>query len=169
MSAPAVTGTERERIRALHARGLTCGQIAAELRRAKSTITRQCRDMGLAFDRSATRIATEAQVADSAARRAATSARFLAKANDLLDQMDQPFTAFNFGGRENTYEEHWFDKPPVEAQRSMIMAAATAFDRHLAQDRHDATGDQGAAAVDQWLLMMTGHGPVIPGQVLGGP
>jgi hypothetical protein len=163
-----VSDAEREQIRALHARGQSCNAIARELGRSPSTVTRQCQAMGLSFDRSALRQATAAVVADSAARRAQTSRRFLEKANEILDQMDGPFMAYNFGGRENTYEEHLFDRPPADALRTLMMTAAAAFDRHIAQDRHDKTGDQGAAAVDQWLLMMTGTGPVIPGQVTGG-
>lgn len=156
MSAPPVTDAERDRIRILHARGLSCGQIAAELGRVKSTITRQCKAMGLSFDREQTKAATEAKVADSAARRAETSRRFLEKANELLDQMDRPHIAYNFGGKDNTYEEHEFEKPPVDALRTLMQAAATAFDKHMAQDKHDAAGEEGGSAVDQWLRMMMG-------------
>ena len=156
MSAPPVTDAERDRIRQLHARGLTCGQIAAELGRSKSAITRQCKAMGLSFDREKTKAATAAVVADSAARRAETSRRFLEKAGELLDQMDQPHTAFNFGGKDNTYEEHKFEKPPVDALKTLMQAAAVAFDKHIAQDKHDAAGEEGGSAVDQWLRMMMG-------------
>ena len=156
MSAPPVTNAEKARIRALHEQGLNCAQIAAETGRSKSTITRQCQAMGLSFDREQTKAATEAKVADSAARRAETSRRFLEKANDLLDMMDQPFVAFNFGGKDNTYEEHEFDRPPVDALKTIVHAAAQAFDKHLAQDRHDSGGEEGGSAVDRWLSAMLG-------------
>jgi hypothetical protein len=142
VSAPPVTDAERVRIRQLHALGLSCAQIAAEISRSKSAVSRQCAAMGLAFDRAQTKAATAAVVADSAALRAQTSRRFLVKANDLLDMMDEPHVAFNFGGKDNTYEEHEFEKPPVDALRSLMQSAAQAFDRHLAQDKHDAKGDQ---------------------------
>lgn len=156
MSAAPVTDAERARIRKLHGQGRSCAQIAAEIGRAKSTITRQCQAMGLPFDRAQTKQATAAKVADNASRRAGTSRRFLEKANALLDQMDQPHVAFNFGGKENSYNEHRFDKPPVDALRTLMQAAAVAFDRHMAQDKHDAAGEEGGSAVDQWLRMMMG-------------
>ena len=154
MSAPPVTDAERDQIRILHARGKSCGQIAAELGRSKSAITRQCKALGLSFDRAQTKAATAAVIADSAARRAETSRRFLEKSNELLDMMDQPHVAFNFGGRNNTYEEHEFEKPPVDALRALMQTAAQAFDKHLAQDRHDSSGEEGGSAVDRWLAAM---------------
>jgi Helix-turn-helix domain len=156
LSAPPVTDAERARIRELHAQGLSCTRIAAEIGRSKSAVTRQCQAMGLAFDRAQTKTATAAKVADNAARRAEISRRFLEKSADLLDQMDQPHTAFNFGGKDNTYEEHEFSKPPVDALKTLVQAAGIAFDRHIAQDRHDAAGEEGGSAVDQWLRMMMG-------------
>ena len=122
-----------------------------------STVTKIAQAEGLenAFDRSQTKKATAAAVADSKAERARTSRRFLDKANALLDQMDQPHTAYAFGGRDNNYNEHEFSKPPVDALRTLITAAAIAFDKHIAQDRHDAEKDDGLASVDEWLAAMT--------------
>ena len=158
MSAPPVTEAERARIRELHGQGLNCSQIAAETGRSKSTITRQCQAMGLSFDRERTKAATAAKVADNAARRAEISRAFLEKSAELLAMMDRPHVAFNFGGKDNTYEEHEFDRPPVDALRTLMQAAAQAFDKHIAQDRHDAVGNEGISAVDQWLKAMLGDG-----------
>lgn len=143
-------------MRQLHDRGMSCAQIAAELGRSRSTVSVQCARMGLLFDRAQTKAATAAVVADSAAVRAQTGRRFLAKANELLDMMDQPHVAFNFGGKDNTYEEHEFDKPPVDALKTLMHAASQAFDKHLAQDKHDNAANEGLAAVDQWLSAMMG-------------
>ena len=107
-----------------------------------------------AFTRADTKKATEAAVADNRAWRAATSRRFLQKCNQLLDQMDEPHMAYNFGGKDNTYEEHEFTRPPVDAQRTLITAAAIAFDKHVAQDRHDAAEAQDLSSVDSWLAAM---------------
>jgi transposase-like protein len=114
---------------------------------------------GISFDRSQTKSATEAAVADLRAIRVATSRRFLAEANLLLDQMHQPHTAYNFGGKDNTYEEHEFPEPPVDAKRTLITSAAIAYDKHLAQERHDADDGSGLAAVDAWLRGMLGEKP----------
>jgi Helix-turn-helix domain len=152
MSAPPVTDAERARIRELHGQGLNCSQIAAELGRGKATVTRHCQEMGLSFDRAKTEAATSAKVADNAARRAEISRRFLEKSAELLDQMGEPHTAFNFGGKDNTYEEHTFERPPVDALKTLMHAAAQAFDKHLAQDKHDSADDQAAAEAAKSVL-----------------
>lgn len=132
-------------------------QIAREHQVSPSSVTKIAQAEGAtdAFDRSQTKKATEAVVADSRALRAATSRRFLEKANELLDEMDQPFTAFAFGGRDNTYAEHAFGKPPVDAKRTLMTTAAIAFDKHIAQDRHDADEAGDLTSVDAWLAAMT--------------
>jgi len=107
------------------------------------------------FDRSKTKSATEASVADARSVRAATSRRFLDETNKLLDQLHQPHVAFNFGGKDNTYEEHEFPEPPVDAKRTLITSAAIAFDKHMAADKHDADDTGDASSVDQWLDSLT--------------
>lgn len=156
MSAPPLTDAERARIRELHAQGMSARGIGHEIGRSQGAVSKNAAAMGLSFDRAQTRTATSAKVADSAARRAGTSRRFLEKANELLDQMDRPHVAYNFGGKDNTYEEHQFDKPPVDALRTLMQAAAQAFDKHLAQDRHDADSGN-LSEVDRWLAAMLGE------------
>lgn len=136
-------------------------QIARDHGVSAGTVTNIARENNEAgaFDRSATKTATAAATADSAAVRAATSRRFLDECNRLLDDLHKPFTAYSFGGRDNTYAEHGFTEPPVDAKRTMITAAAIAYDKHLAQERHDATGAEGASDVDRWLVMMMGSSP----------
>jgi transposase-like protein len=133
-------------------------KIALEHDVSAGTVTNVAKEAGLttAFDRSNVKKATAAAVADSKAVRAATSRRFLDKANELLDQMDQPHTAFAFGGRDNVYAEHEFAKPPVDALRTLMTTAAIAFDKHIAQDRHDTDdGSADLANVDAWLDSLT--------------
>jgi hypothetical protein len=121
-----------------------------------ATVRRIANQEGIddAWSRDKTKKATEAAVADARAIRAATSRRFLDETNLLLDQLHQPHTAFNFGGKDNTYEEHEFPEPPVDAKRTLITAAAIAYDKHLAQERHDAVENQDMSSVDSWLEAM---------------
>lgn len=121
-----------------------------------ATVSRIADDEGLtgAWDRTATKNATEALRLDNAALRARTSRRFLEKANELLDQMDQPHIAFNFGGKDNTYVEHPMDRPPVADLRNLMVTAATAFDKHLKAELFDGQ-HEGLAAVDAWLRGIT--------------
>ncbi|MBF8193269.1 helix-turn-helix domain-containing protein [Nonomuraea sp. K274] len=130
-------------------------QIARDHNVSVGTVTNIAKRAGLttAFDRSATKNATEAAKADNAALRAATSRRLLVKANELLDQMDQPHLAFNFGGKDNTYNEKQLPKPPVSDLRNLMTAAAVAVDKHLVIEKHDNSGES-HAAVDAWLTEM---------------
>jgi hypothetical protein len=96
-----------------------------------------------AFDRSSTKRATEAKIADDMVKRQRVSRAFLDRAEQLLGELDRPYLVFNFGGKDNTYNEHQLEKPPVEVIRNLITSAAVAFDKHLAQDRHDSErGDE---------------------------
>lgn len=120
-----------------------------------STVTKVAQEVGHEFDRAATKHATQAAVVDNKARRAEISRKFLEKADKLLDQMDQPHLVFNFGGKDNDYNERTLDKPPTADLRNLMTSAAIAFDKHMAADRHD-NDDQGLAAVDAWLRTMLG-------------
>lgn len=101
-----------------------------------------------AFSRDRTKRATAARVADQRAQRAVTSQRFLDEANRLLDELHEPHMVFNIGGRDNVYTEHLLPEPPTADKRNLIVSAATAFDKHLKADLHDAeTGAAGARSV----------------------
>jgi transposase-like protein len=123
-------------------------------------------DSADAFERSRTENATIARRADCAALRAATSQRFLDEANHLLDELHRPHIAFNFGGKDNTYAEHELRAPPPAEKRNLIVAAATAFDKHLAAERHDGKGD-GDAVRARSLLSELGHALGMAAEQLG--
>jgi transposase-like protein len=126
-----------------------CRAIARDHDVDPATVSKIAKDAGIAdaFQRGQTENATIARQADNAALRASTSRRFLDEANKLLDDLHQPCTVFNFGGKDNTYEEHELPEPPSAEKRNLIVAAATAFDKHLAADRHDGnTGGDVTAA-----------------------
>jgi transposase-like protein len=156
MPAPLAPGLRAAILASLRA-GQTRNKAAREHGVSFSTVTKIAAAEGISFDRSQTKSATDAAVADMRAIRAATSRRFLAEANLLLDQMHQPHVSFNFGGKDNTYEEHEFGEPPVDAKRTLITSAAIAYDKHLAQERHDADDGTGLSAVDAWLRGMLGE------------
>jgi transposase-like protein len=133
--------------------GKSRNETAREHEVSASTVSRIAAANARSFDRSKTKNATEAARVDNAALRASTSRRFLEKANDLLDQMEQPHVAFNFGGKDNTYNEKQLDKPPVSDLRNLMTAAAVAVDKHLVIEKHDNSGET-HAAVDAWLSQM---------------
>lgn len=126
--------TDDERARILQAvkAGKGRNEIAREHNRSPSSISKIAHAAGLNFDRSKTEVATKAKQADNRARRAELAPRFLDKAEEALDQiagalarMSGPTLVYNFGGRDNTYEEHVLDSPPTEVLRA---AAATVRD-----------------------------------------
>lgn len=138
-----ISDSKRQTIAADIRAGKARNQIARDHGVSAGTVTNIAREFVIedAFDRSATKRATEAAEADDRAWRVSTSRRFLTVANDLLDQLKQPHIVFNIGGKDNVYTEHQLDAPPTADIRNLVVSAATAFDKHLAQDRHDVGGD----------------------------
>lgn len=126
-------------------------QVARDHDVSAGTVTNIARESGLteAFDRSATKNATAALVADNKALRAITSRRMLVKANELLDQMDQPHIVFNIGGKDNVYTEHLMDRPPTTDLRNLMTSAAVAIDKHAVLEKLDS--DSGADAARSML------------------
>ena len=105
--------------------------------------------------RARTKNATKATVADNAARRAALASRMLTEAEHALDAIYEPCMVFNFGGKDNSYNERQIARPTIADQRNLMIIAATAVDKHKVLDQYDSDA-AGAAAVDVWLKMMTG-------------
>ncbi len=120
-------------------------QIARDHGVSAGTVSNVAAQADVTFDRSKTKSATAAAVADSRARREAIRARLLDKADTLLDLMDRPYKVFAFAGRDGDYREHERDRPPPSELRNLMVSAATALDKHMALDRHDSS-DPGEVA-----------------------
>lgn len=145
----AVTAAERDRIRQLHAQGLSCNAIATEIGRGSSTVSRLAKDMGLAFDRRATQAATVAKVADARARRAQLMTDFLDDAQRLRHQLWAPHEYIDHGGKEFT-EARWTQNEPTAADKLRLMqAATTAVNASLRLDQRDGDG-----SVDQAVSLL---------------
>ena len=56
----------------------------------------------------------------------------------MREQLWAPATVFNFGGKDNTYEERVLDKPPFGDQLKIIQATGVAIDRSLKLADHDS-------------------------------
>lgn len=155
MSRGLVTDEERARVRELHAQGMSRNKIADEIGRPWSTVTRICQELGLSFDRSQTRQAVEAHKVDLAALRADLAHELLVKARGFLQAMDRPFMAFNFGGKDNTYEEHELSGPPPDAIRNLMTSTGIALQRSLELSKFDSDPNEGLSAVDEWISAVT--------------
>lgn len=136
------------------------GQIAREHNVSTTTVSKVAKDAGIEqpFSREQTKNATAAAVADNASERARLARRFLEEAHRALDAMHAETVIWNFGGKDNTYNERTVSEPPTGDKRNLMVIAATAADKHVVLDKHDAdTGN--LAAVDEWIVFMKGKAP----------
>ena len=108
--------------------------------------------------RAKTENATVVAALTNAQRRERLAARFLDVAERALDRMESPALIFNFGGKDNTYNEREVERPPTADQRNLMIIAGTAFDKHALAERFDSAGAAGQQA-DLLLRLLTGQGP----------
>lgn len=148
---PRIPDDQRAAIAADIRAGMARNDIARKHGVSGSTVSAIAKENGStdAFDRSHTKNATEAARADNARSRSELAARFLTEAHRALDDLTGEFTAYSFGGKDNTYAEHVFPKPPPAERRNLMVIAATAADKHMAIDKHDS--DNGAASARSLL------------------
>lgn len=140
---PAVPENERARILDdIRAGQLSRNAIARKHKRSVSTVTNIAKAAGNAdaFDRSHTENATRARRTDLAAARSELAERWMRVANDVLDQLGQPYTVWAFAGKDGVWRERTLPRPPAPELRNLIVSAATATDKHLVLDKHN-TGD----------------------------
>lgn len=144
-----VTDDDRRQVAALHAQGKTRNDIARELGRSGRTVTRLAGELGLSFERAgATAAATAAKKADGAARRARLQVDALEAAQKLLGQMFAPTKVFNFGGKDNTYEEAQHSEPPFRDKRDIATALQALANTALKLAEYDkATGSESEKSV----------------------
>ncbi|WP_408895928.1 helix-turn-helix domain-containing protein [Nocardioides sp. R1-1] len=139
-----ITEEELDEIRALHAEGKSCRQIAHEIGRSFSSVSRHCRDMGLKFDTSRVAEATEVRVTANRARRAELETRLLDEAANLLDQLHEPHLIFNWS-KENDYAEQELDEPDVAAKATLVRAAGVAIDKAIKLSETDKATAEASA------------------------
>jgi len=140
---------ERQCIIDLLATGRSCRGIARETGHAHDTVGRIARAEGHVFGRTNLARAQEARRAYGAEWRADFAKRLSAKCDDLLSDMSGSYLVFNFGGRDNVYEEHTLDAPPTEAKERLVKSIRLAMQTILDIDHHDR-GDDAMAVVDEW-------------------
>jgi hypothetical protein len=136
-----LTEKERQRIIELCKEGKSCCKIAKEVGRSKDSVSRIAKSIGHKFGQSNADNAHEARKWYCAESRALIAARLEEEANLLLDDLHKPHVAFNFGGKDNDYNDHHFDEPPTEAKftimRSVQAAVRTVSDIVKVDNRGD--------------------------------
>lgn len=131
--------------------GMPRNAIARELQIAPSSVSAIARDEGLTFDRAnQTASATAARAHDLKVRRLELIDELMSKAADHLVAIDQPFLAFSFGGKENSYAEHTLDRPPTGDLLNLHRAASIAL-KDARELIHD-DDDEGVAEAESMLM-----------------
>lgn len=120
----------RDQFRELHAQGYGRNRIARELDIPPVQVSRGAEAMGLTFDRSKIQAATEARLADLAERRSILAEDLLSDAEKLREEIWEPRTYWDWGGKDHDYDERTHDATPGD-KRALMGAAATAVDRSL--------------------------------------
>lgn len=157
-AAKKITDEHRAELARLHAAGMTRNDIAREMGISGATVSKLAADAGLTFDRTAVAAATKARQADLADRRSRLELKNLKVAEQLLDQINQPHLAFNFGGKDNTYTEKQLDRPPVRDVKDLVAAASiatTASLRIAALDTSNGVDEAKSMLVDLFSAMGT--------------
>ncbi|MEU0589982.1 hypothetical protein [Streptomyces ardesiacus] len=119
------------KLRELHALGMGRNEISREMGITNSCVSRTAAYLGLTFDRSKIRAASEARAADLEERRSLIAEQFMAIAEDSLRRIYEKTTVYSFGGKDNEYNEHTFDEAPNADRKALITAAAIAVDKVL--------------------------------------
>lgn len=126
-----VTDEDYRRVRELHALGMGRNAIAREISRAQRTVSVIAQELGLVFDVTMTETATKHRVAQLAEKRAILADALVDDALKLTEQVWQPATIFNFGGKENTYASREVDEPPAIDKKALMTAAGIAVEKSL--------------------------------------
>lgn len=152
-----LTDDERDQIVTLIEAGKGCREIAEATGRSRSTVSGIAKEIGHTFGQSNLTRAHEARSAYSAEKRAELAAKATERAEQMLAKMEGAYLVFNFGGKDNDYNEHTLSEPPTEAQRAMAQTFRDLMRTVLDIDRHDNRADDQLSAVDDWLRSMIGE------------
>jgi hypothetical protein len=125
----AISDDQRAEVIRLFDEGLSRNEIARRTGVSQGSVTSICAAADRRFDRAATKDAQAARVVDLAAARIDLAVRLKDAANAMLDMIDQPFTVYAFGGRDNTFNSAELDSAPVDARRTIVTSAAIVFDK----------------------------------------
>lgn len=126
---PRITATQRTEVLRLHTEGHSRNEIARRTGISTGSVTNICRAHDRAFDRSETKQANAARQTDLAAARIRLAGKMLHRSEEMLDALDAPYLVYNFGGKDNTYEEHTLAAAPVEVRRNAVVTAGITFDK----------------------------------------
>ncbi|WP_454168142.1 hypothetical protein [Microbacterium lacticum] len=150
---PAITPQIRKKVLALFDAGRHRNDIARELGISGPTVTRICRAEGRQFDRAAEALELRAEQVDLEKLRERVAKKMLIVADDTLNDLEAPHLVYNFGGRDNTYQEHLLDEAPLDAKLNAMRTASLAFDKATRIVEKSDTGlDQAVGVLDSLAI-----------------
>lgn len=157
--------TKAEKAAILHDLRKTFGTIEGTYRAvagrhgcSPNTVARIARDNELTSESGRAKVqnATKARQAQMAEQRARISEMLLNEAERALQNMHEPHLVFNFGGKDNSYNEKTLPSPPTGDQRNLATIAAIMLDKHKMLDTYDDAAKL-MNSVDSWLTAMAGE------------
>jgi hypothetical protein len=156
---------DEETLRQLHADGVSRNEIARQMEWSVGTITNHAQRLGLDFDRSSTRAATEARQIDLTDRRQRLQGQLLGLAERAIERTQSEYvvTAFDHLG---VPVHELMAEPPARETKDLTAAATSAlarFDQRAKEDAGDVGREQAAG-----LLQGLSDAMAIAARELGG-
>ena len=137
------TTDEDNLLRELVAAGVSQADIGRRLDRSPGSVAGRKARLGIQSERGPVVAATQARVIDAKARRTALEVGLLEDAEKLRQQIWQPHTYFDWGGKDHTFDTHETTEPTPTDKLKLMQAAGAAIDRSIKIASHDT--DTGVA------------------------
>ncbi|MBZ6260687.1 hypothetical protein KVH22_34810 [Streptomyces olivaceus] len=131
---------DEERLRQLHADGVSRNEIARQLEWSVATITNHANRLGLAFDREATRAATDARQADLKDRRQRIQEQLMDLAERAIERAQSRYLVHGFSHTGESVVE-WLQEPPARETKDLTTAATQALNGAVKLAEVDAESD----------------------------
>lgn len=155
MASPRHRTFDEKRAQVLYDDGATCRAIADALGCAPSTVSAWAKRNGLKFDTAQTDLATRAHTVKLAEARIELAQMMAVAAKDALLELDGPITVYSFGGRDNEFNSHTFDRAPIEVRRNVLTTAGIAFDKMTRiVEKDTGSSDAAAGVLDQFAAAL---------------
>lgn len=123
---------------------------------APGTVTKIANTIGVGFDRTQTKRATEARAIDLAAEAQSLSELMLANAREQFDRLKRKYLVYNIGGGFNTYTGHYIapEDIPIEVVRNVHTIAGIAIDKALKVHAQTRGGLGSESALAEFLKLI---------------
>jgi hypothetical protein len=144
------------RIMRLARQGKSCREIAKLVGTSRTTVSRIAKEKGWKWGSVNTERANEARAAYDAERRTTQILAMSVELDGLIGRYSSPHIAFSFGGKDNTYAEHHFEKPDSRTVLDISRAAYSLVSTMKILHNFDAADSGDLGAVDDYLAKAKG-------------